>query len=184
MGLQQWREALDPKNHPFDQNIFPLRNRILNSNFAKKTPPHNQSDSHTDNLWHPFLLSHLSDHTKETGYPRNLPVQWTWVSFLGPVSVPVYLMNCYTNAGATGTTIVMLNRCQNFQNGTDLLKGHLVFLLLCWYLFPRPREFSKLTNASVKRPLPASTKTLASAIDCCLALGERSCPCGFQFLSL
>lgn len=59
------------------------------------------------------------------------------------MSSSVYLINCCTNAGTTGTTIVMLNRCQNSQKWKRFTERPFGVLILVRYLFPRPSKFFK-----------------------------------------
>lgn len=75
------------------------------------------------------------------------------------MSSSVYLINCCTNAGTTGTTIVMLNRCQNFQKWKRFTERPFGVLILVQYLFPRPSKFFKPHKHQCENgPLHESTK--------------------------
>lgn len=99
--------------------------------------------------------------------------------FRTSLSFSVYLINCCTNAGTTGTTIVMLNQCQNSQKWEGFTERPFGVLTLAWYLFPKSTKFPNLINASMKRTLACEHKDPGFATDYCLALGKLSYHSGF-----
>lgn len=98
------------------------------------------------------------------------------------MSSSVYLINCCTNAGTTGTTIVMLNRCQNSQKWERFTERPFGILTLVWYLFPRPNKFSKPHKHQREKSSCLQYKGTGFVTDCCLALGKLSYPSGFRLL--
>lgn len=71
---------------------------------------------------------------------------------------------------------------KTLKNGKDLLKGHLVFSLLCGTFSQDPVSFPNLINTSMKRALACNYKDISFDTDCCLALGKLSYPSGFHLL--
>lgn len=102
--------------------------------------------------------------------------------FRTPLSSSVYLINCCTNAGTTGTTIVMLNRCPNSQKWKRFTERPFGILTLVRYLFPRPSQFSKPHKHQHEKGPCCDYKDIGFLTDCCLALGKLSYPSGFHLL--
>ena len=79
-GLQRWREALDPKPPIWSEHLLYVTEFLLTVNLLKKKNPTSliaiQITSDTPFRSHTWVITR-----KETGYPRDLPMQWTWVSF-------------------------------------------------------------------------------------------------------
>ena len=79
-GLQRWREALDPKPPIWSEHLLYVTEFLLIVNLPKKKNPTSliaiQITSDTPFRSHTWVITR-----KETGYPRDLPMQWTWVSF-------------------------------------------------------------------------------------------------------
>ena len=81
-GLQRWREALDPKPPIWSEHLLYVTEFLLIVNLPKKKKKNPTSliaiqiTSDTPFFSHTWVITR-----KETGYPRDLPMQWTWVSF-------------------------------------------------------------------------------------------------------
>ena len=80
-GLQRWREALDPKPPIWSEHLLYVTEFLLIVNLPKKKKNPTsliaiQITSDTPFRSHTWVITR-----KETGYPRDLPMQWTWVSF-------------------------------------------------------------------------------------------------------
>lgn len=131
-------EKLEIQNHLFNRTS-PFYNRIpCIINFLKKKPKANKNPTRSITTgWYRWPLQALCSLTvwvttlTETGFPRDLLIQWTWVSFLGPHWVPLFIwltvaqvleqleeqLSCWISA-------------KTLKNGDDVLKGHSVFFLL------------------------------------------------------
>lgn len=117
----------------------------------------------------------------ETGFPRDLLIQWTWVSFLGPHWVPLFIwltvaqvleqleeqLSCWISA-------------KTLKNGDDVLKGHSVFFLVHGTFSQDPVSFPKLLSACAERALACDYKDTGCIIEYCQALGKLSYCSGFH----